>query len=90
MTLELIKRKQRAPLHAKPMVENTETSGELEGFEPSRHREFLAVHISGENVLLPATLRADLERLRGQRVAVTLIKKKHHLRALKGEPRRCP
>lgn len=87
MTSKRINRKPRAPLHARHMSEDSEATGTLDSFGPSNAgREFLAVHISDQNILLPVTLRPTLEKLRGQQVAVTLTKKKHHIRVLKGEP----
>lgn len=62
-----------------------EILGELHGFGQASAK-MLAVQIGSRNLFLPLTFQAQLEELKGQRIAVTLIEGKYYLRILKGAP----
>ena len=74
------------PRLLKDREEVTGTLGDIERVA----RDLLAVKISSRNVLLPIKLKAKLEKLRGQEMAVTFIDGKHYLRHCRQMPPSAP
>jgi len=61
-----------------------EVRGELHGFEPVA-RDLLECHIGRRRVIIPSSIKRKLEALRGERVAVALIRGKPYVRRFPGE-----
>jgi hypothetical protein len=74
------------PIHPRLLTELHEYNGDLRGFEQTA-RGFLTVHIGASYFLLPITMKDRLEKLRGEWIAVTLIRKKYYLRNMRGTPK---